>query len=66
MMFVTGFVLLSTTQLLPRFLQTVMGYTATKAGLALTAGVATLVMMPLVGAVLIKSIQPKYLIAFVC
>jgi len=65
MMFVTGFVLLSTTQLLPRFLQTVMGYTATKAGLALTAGgVATLIMMPLAGGILIKIVQPKYLIAF--
>jgi len=51
--------------LLPRFLQSVMGYTATKAGLALTAGgVATLIMMPIVGGVLIKIIQPKYLIAF--
>jgi DHA2 family multidrug resistance protein len=63
-MFVTGFILISTTQMLPQFLQSIMGYTATKAGLALTAGgFATLFMMPLVP-VLMKKIQPKYLIAF--
>jgi DHA2 family multidrug resistance protein len=63
-MFVTGFILISTTQMLPQFLQTMMGYSATKAGLALTAGgLATLVMMPVVGA-LLRQIQPRYLIAF--
>jgi DHA2 family multidrug resistance protein len=63
MMFVTGFVLLSTTQLLPRFLQSILDYNATKAGLALTAGgVATMLMMPVTGA-LIRFVQPKYLIA---
>lgn len=63
-MFVTGFVLISTTQLLPQFVQTLMGYTATKAGLALTAGgVATLFVMPIVGS-LTGRVQPKYLIAF--
>jgi DHA2 family multidrug resistance protein len=61
-MFITGFILISTTQMLPQFLQTIMGYTATKAGLALTAGgIATLFAMPLVG-LLLKKIQPKYLI----
>ena len=63
-MFVTGFILISTTQMLPQFLQTMMGYTATKAGLALTAGgAATFLMMPLVGA-LLRKVQPRYLIAF--
>jgi DHA2 family multidrug resistance protein len=63
-MFVTGFILISTTQMLPQFLQTMMGYTATKAGLALTAGgVATFLMMPVVGA-LLRKVQPRYLIAF--
>jgi len=63
-MFVTGFILISTTQMLPQFLQVMMGYNATKAGLALTAGgAATLLMMPLVGA-LLRKIQPKYLIMF--
>jgi DHA2 family multidrug resistance protein len=63
-MFVTGLILISTTQMLPQFLQSVMGYTATKAGLALTAGgCATLVMMPVSGA-LLRKVQPRYLIAF--
>jgi MFS transporter, DHA2 family, multidrug resistance protein len=63
-MFVTGFILISTTQMLPQFLQSIMGYTATKAGLALTAGgAATLVMMPVVGG-LLRKVQPRYMIAF--
>ena len=63
-MFITGFILIGTTQMLPQFMQTLMGYTAMQAGMALTAGgLATLVCMPLVG-VLTKKIQPKYLIAF--
>jgi DHA2 family multidrug resistance protein len=63
-MFATGFILISTTQMIPQFLQSIMGYTATQAGLALTAGgFATMAMMPVVGA-LLKKVQPKYLIAF--
>jgi DHA2 family multidrug resistance protein len=63
-MFTTGFILISTTQMLPQFMQVMMGYTATTAGLALTAGgMATLLTMPLV-AVLLKTFQPKYLICF--
>jgi DHA2 family multidrug resistance protein len=62
-MFVTGFILIGTTQVIPRFLQEMMGYTATEAGLALTAGgLATLVLMPIVGG-LLRHAQPKYLIA---
>ncbi|HWA84793.1 MAG TPA: DHA2 family efflux MFS transporter permease subunit [Opitutus sp.] len=63
-MFLTGFILISTTQVLPQFMQSLMGYTATEAGMALTAGgLATLVVMPLVGTAL-KKFQPKHLIAF--
>jgi MFS transporter, DHA2 family, multidrug resistance protein len=63
-MFVTGFILISTTQVLPQYLQTIMGYTALKAGLALTVGgLGTLCMMPVVG-FLSQKVQPKYLIAF--
>jgi DHA2 family multidrug resistance protein len=47
----TGFVLYGTITLIPQMLQQVLGYTATNAGLALTlGGFATLVMMPVVGA----------------
>ncbi len=63
-MFVTGFILIGTTQVIPRFLQEMMGYSATQAGMALTAGgIATLLMMPLVGNV-VRHVPPKYLIAF--
>jgi DHA2 family multidrug resistance protein len=63
-MFVTGFILISTTQILPQYLQSIMGYTALKAGLALTVGgLGTLCVMPVVGA-LLQKVQPKYLIAF--
>ena len=64
MMFATGFILISTTQMIPQFLQTIMGYTATEAGLTLTAGgFATLAMMPIAGA-LVRKVQPKYLIIY--
>jgi MFS transporter, DHA2 family, multidrug resistance protein len=50
-MFFVGFCLYSSIMLIPLFLQTLMGYTATLAGMVLApGGVATLVMMPFVGA----------------
>jgi MFS transporter, DHA2 family, multidrug resistance protein len=46
----TGLILFGSTQLIPQMLQEVLGYTATDAGLALTAGgIATVVVMPVVG-----------------
>ena len=49
-MMTTGVILFGTTQLIPQMLQQVLGYTATDAGLALTTGgIATVVVMPLVG-----------------
>jgi MFS transporter, DHA2 family, multidrug resistance protein len=51
MMFMLGFALMGTTVLLPLFVQTILGYTATDAGLVLSpGGFATMLMMPLVGA----------------
>ena len=48
--FVLGMVLFSTTVLIPQFLQSLMGYTAERAGMALSAGALVLmVMMPLAG-----------------
>jgi len=50
LMFMVGFALMSSTVLLPLFMQTVLGYTAEKAGLALMpGGFAILVAMPVVG-----------------
>jgi DHA2 family multidrug resistance protein len=48
--FVLGMVLFSTTVLIPQFLQGLMGYTAERAGMALSAGaVVLMVMMPVAG-----------------
>jgi DHA2 family multidrug resistance protein len=50
LMFMVGFALLSSTVLLPQFTQTLLGYTAKEAGLALLpGGFAILLAMPLVG-----------------
>ena len=50
LMLTAGLILFGTTQLIPQMLQSVMGYTATDAGLALTTGgIATIVVMPFVG-----------------
>jgi DHA2 family multidrug resistance protein len=52
-MFMVGFCLYSSIMLIPLFLQTLMGYNATLAGMVLApGGVATLIIMPLVGAYL--------------
>ncbi|HVW75593.1 MAG TPA: DHA2 family efflux MFS transporter permease subunit [Rhizomicrobium sp.] len=49
-MLLMGLIVFGTTQFIPQLLQEVLGYTATNAGLALTAGgLATLLMMPLAG-----------------
>jgi DHA2 family multidrug resistance protein len=64
LMFVLGAVLYGTTVLLPQFLQTLMGYTAERAGEVLSpGGFATMLMMPLVG-FLVSRVPAKYLIAF--
>jgi MFS transporter, DHA2 family, multidrug resistance protein len=63
LMFVLGFGLLATTTLLPLFVQTLLGYTATDAGLVLSpGGLAMIPMMPLVGA-LVGKIDARWLIA---
>jgi DHA2 family multidrug resistance protein len=54
-MFVVGFALYSSIMLIPLFLQTLMGYSATNAGMVMApGGVATLITMPFVGAALAK------------
>ena len=62
MMFATLFVLLSTTQLLPQFVQQILPYDATHAGLILMpGGFLMMAFMPLVG-FLVRKVQPKHLI----
>jgi DHA2 family multidrug resistance protein len=63
LMFLVGFLLISTTQLLPQLAQTLLGYDATTSGLTLgVGGIATLVLMPVAGIVTGRLIQPKWLI----
>jgi DHA2 family multidrug resistance protein len=64
MMFTLGIMLFSSLVLMPLFLQTLMGYTAQVAGLAISAGgVCLLIEMPIMGTLTTK-IQARRLIAF--
>ena len=64
MMFMLGFILLGTTLLLPLFTQTMLGYTAEKAGLALMpGGLVILSSMPLVG-FLLSRYDPRRIMVF--
>ena len=64
MMFMTGIMLFASLVLMPQFLQTLTGYTAEVAGLAVSAGGLVLLLeMPVVGK-LSTSVQARRLIAF--
>ncbi len=64
LMFMLGFALLGSTLLLPLFLQTLLGYTAQLAGMALSpGGFAIMVMMPIVG-YLLSRMDARYLLLF--
>jgi DHA2 family multidrug resistance protein len=64
LLLVVGAVLFGTTQFIPQLLQEVLGYTATTAGLALTAGgVVTIIGMPIVG-ILTSRVDLRLLIGF--
>ncbi|HKQ88883.1 MAG TPA: DHA2 family efflux MFS transporter permease subunit [Candidatus Acidoferrales bacterium] len=64
LMFMVGFALLSSTVLLPLFMQTILGYTAEQAGLALMpGGFAILMAMPLIGFLLSKY-DARWLLVF--
>jgi len=59
---ITGIIIFGTTQFIPQLLQQVIGYTATDAGLALTAGgLATIIVMPISG-VLSGKVDPRLLV----
>src|SRR5579885_2347414 len=65
-MFFLGFVLYSSTVLIPQFLQQLMGYTAELAGLALSPGGAVILfMMPVVG-FLVSKVDTRILLGFGC
>jgi DHA2 family multidrug resistance protein len=64
LMFMLGFALLGSTLLLPLFMQTMLGYTAERSGLALMPGGFTIMLaMPLVG-FLLSRYSPRYLLMF--
>jgi len=61
---IVGVILFGTTQFMPQLLQEVLGYTATSAGMAMTAGGAvTLLAMPIAG-VLSNRVPARYLLGF--
>lgn len=63
-MFMVGAISFASTVLMPQYLQTLMGYTAEKAGIVMSAAAMVLLMeLPLVGQ-LTTRIQARYLIAF--
>ena len=65
-MFFLGFVLYSSTVLIPQFLQQLLGYTASLAGAALSPGGAVIMcMMPVVG-ILVSKVDTRILITFGC
>ena len=65
MMFMLGFVLLGSTLLIPLFAQTMLGYPATDAGLALMpGGLLIICSMPLVGFLLSRRFDPRLMMAF--
>ncbi len=64
MLMVVGVLIFGTAQFIPQLLQQVIGYTATNAGLALTAGGAvTILFMPLAG-VLSSKVDARLLVGF--
>ena len=64
MFLVLGMALFSSTVLMPQLLQTLMGYTAQKAGMVLSAGaLVVLIVLPMVGQ-LTTRFQARYIIAF--
>ncbi len=64
MLLVVGLLIFGTAQFIPQLLQQVIGYTATDAGLALTAGgAATILFMPVAG-VLSSKIDARLMVGF--
>jgi len=64
MIFIFGIVLFASLVMMPQYLQTLVGYTSTLAGLVLSGGgVLVLILMPVVGTLTTK-IQARYIIAF--
>ncbi|MEZ2347535.1 DHA2 family efflux MFS transporter permease subunit [Terriglobus sp. RCC_193] len=64
LLFVLGFSLYASTVLIPQYVQTLLGYTAELAGLVISpGGVTIMLMMPVVG-ILITRLDPRVMISF--
>jgi DHA2 family multidrug resistance protein len=63
LMFALGFIINATTVLIPQFLQDMMGYNATKAGLVLLPGGVALMLGFVIAGALSNKVQPKILMA---
>lgn len=62
--FIMGFGLYGSTFIIPIYTQSILGWTATDAGLLLIpSSVMTAFMMPIIGKLLQKGVEPKYLVA---
>ena len=62
--FVLGIVLFGSTVLIPEFLQSSLGYTAERAGMALSpGGLMLIIMMPVAGRITATKIDPRLLVA---
>jgi len=63
--FTLGMVLFGSTVLIPEFLQSTLGYTAERAGMALSpGGLVLILMMPIAGRMTGTKIDPRLLVAF--
>lgn len=64
LMFVLGFALLGSTELIPQFVQSLLGFTTTDAGLVIMpGGFVTMLLMPIVGR-LTDKFDPRWLIVY--
>ena len=64
LIFLLGFILFGSTVLLPLFVQTLMGYSATEAGMVLSpGGFAVLCFMPLIG-MMVSRVDVRHMITF--
>jgi DHA2 family multidrug resistance protein len=64
LMFILGFCLFGSTVLIPQFVQSMLGYTAERAGLVISpGGLGIIVLMPLVG-FLVAKVDARYLVAY--
>jgi MFS transporter, DHA2 family, multidrug resistance protein len=61
--FVLGMVLFSTTVLIPQFLQGLIGYTAERAGMALSAGALVLMLMMPIAGRLVSRLDPRLMVS---